>query len=188
VTRAPMSVLLTAALLLATACGGDDDTGGAEPTPSTAATEPTQSTGSTESPAPTSEVEFSEELCGLLGEDDLAVIGPVFSTLADQPDPGEPHVVCTYTLSTRLPVSVQLFVDGGDKGELERYDVMLDDNPDYAPVDGVGEAAARMPVVGTLIVWTANGVQFSLIGPDVPDRDNVFLQLAETVVARLEER
>jgi hypothetical protein len=116
------------------------------------------------------------------------VIGPVFSTLADQPDAGEPHVICTYTLSTRPAVSVQLFLDGGDKGELERYGVMLEDNPDYAPVDGVGEAAARMPVVGTLIVWTDNGVQFSLIGPDVPDRDNVFLQLAETVVARLEER
>jgi len=187
VARVPMSVLLTAALLLATACGGgdDDDTNGAEATRATAAT---TSTAPIESTAPTSEVEFSEELCGVLGEDDLAVIGPVFSTLAEQPDAGEPHVVCTYTLSTRPAVSVQLFLDGGDKGELERYDVMLDDNPDYTPVDGVGEAAARMPVVGTLIVWTGNGVQFSLIGPDVPDRDNVFLQLAETVVARLEQQ
>lgn len=152
-------------------CGDDDDGDGDAGTPSNGAPEP---------------AEFTEALCDLLSEEDLAIVGPLFSSQVDVgDDPDLPRVHCTFTMSDPV-VSVQLFFDGGVFGEPEAFERLLEDDENFEAVDGLEAPAARNPETGTLILWTDNEVRMTFIGSELDDRDAVLEALASAVLERIE--
>lgn len=162
-------------LALATlgACGGGDDSNAGDATATTAAEE-------TASGAP---VRFSEELCDVITEQDLAAIGPLFSADVDVSEGPNPTVFCTYTLSEPV-TSIQLFVYGGDTGEIASYDRILEGG-NLEVVEGLGVAAARDRDSGTLEVWTEHSVRMEFISRDISDE--VVVALAEAAIPRLND-